>query len=366
MQSQPDEDPLAFPPVRERPDLARDVREVSPAVALQTKRLGVLTGDWWPVSDLLSSDESMHHLVADVDNEGRAVLRFGDGEYGLQLSNVDRIEVWYRVGNGLAGNIGADSLSHVVVPFPLPVGWPTIEAVRNPLPATAGVDAELIEEVRQYAPVAFRAQQLRAVTEDDYRNAALTIEGVAGAVASFRWTGSWYTVFVGIDPLDAENVLTDARGLTRLDPTFRQFVLDSLTRSRLAGYDLEIRSARYVPLDVAIHVCVKAGYFASNVAQAVAVALSAGVQRDGTPGFFNPANFTFGQAVYLSAIYAAIENVEGVESAVITLFRRHGRDAAGELENGILPVGAWEIARLDNNRSNMENGTLTIDAGGGS
>ena len=28
--------------------------------------------------------------------------------------------------------------------------------------------------------------------------------------------------------------------------------------------------------------------------------------------------------------------------------------------------GAWEIARLDNNPSNMENGTLTINAGGGS
>ena len=47
--------------------------------------------------------------------------------------------------------------------------------------------------------------QFRAVTEDDYATAALTIAGVAGAVASFRWTGSWYTVFIGIDPVDPDD-----------------------------------------------------------------------------------------------------------------------------------------------------------------
>jgi hypothetical protein len=366
MQSQPGDDPTIFPPIVERPDLTGDVRQARPAVALQAKRSGVVTGNWWPVPDLLSSHEFHRHFVADVDNEGRAVLRFGDGEYGQKLIDVDHIDAWYRIGNGRAGNIGADSLSHIVVPFPVPAGWPTVVALRNPLPAEAGVDPELIEQVRQYAPVAFRAQQFRAVTEDDYRKAALTIAGVAAAVASFRWTGSWYTVFVGIDPVLAEHVLTDQRGVTRLDPDFKQTVLDVLTRYRLAGYDLEIRSARYVPLDIDVHLCAKAGYFAVDVAQAVAVALSSGVSAKGVPGFFNPKNFTFGQTVYLSPIYAAIGDVEGVESASVTAFHRHGREPADELATGKLPIGAWEIARLDNDPSNMENGTLTITAGGGS
>jgi hypothetical protein len=224
----------------------------------------------------------------------------------------------------------------------------------------------LIEEVRQHAPAAFRAVQYRAVTEDDYRQAALTLAGVAGAVASFRWTGSWYTVLIGIDPVDDDNVITDARGVTRLEPAFRQSVLDGLTRYRLAGYDLEIRSARYVPLDLAVQVCARPGYFAADVAHAVVLALSAGVGRGGAPGFFNAANFSFGQPVYLSRIYAAIEAVDGVDSAKVGRFGRHGRAADGELENGVVPIGAWEIARLDNDPSHMENGTLTLTAGGGS
>jgi hypothetical protein len=49
----------------------------------------------------------------------------------------------------------------------------------------------------------------------------------------------------------------------------------------------------------------------------------------------------------------------------VTTFRRHGRPDAGELDSGVLPIGPWEIARLDNDRSNLENGTLIITAGGG-
>ena len=339
------------------PELTCDVREAVPAVSLAVTHTNGVTDDWSPVPDLLSSTEFLTHFVADVDDFGRAVLRFGDGDYGQRLIDVKSATARYRIGNGRPGNIGADSLAHIVKRFP-PGAWPGVLIVRNPLPAQQGVDAELIEEVRQYAPAAFRATQFRAVSEEDYHRAALTISGVSGAVASFRWTGSWYTVFVGIDPTDPDNVITSARGVTRLEPMFKQHVLDSLTRYRLAGYDLEIRSARYVPLDITIEICAKRGYFRGDIAHAVSVALS--------KGFFSTANFTFGQPVYLSQIYAAVEAVEGVESATITEFHPHGRDPSGELASGSIPIGAWEIARLDNDRSNMENGTLTITAGGGS
>jgi hypothetical protein len=358
--------PTGIPPVQERPFLDQDVREARPAVVLRTSLGDADMRTWFAVPDLLSSGEFDQHFVADVDNEGRAVLRFGDGEQGRRPVAIDHIEAWYRVGNGREGNIGANALHHIVRPQPLLATWPSILALRNPLPARGGVEPELIEEVRQYAPAAFRARQFRAVTEDDYRNAALTIAGVAGAVASFRWTGSWYTVFVGIDPTDDENVFTDPRGVTRLAPAFQRRVIDELNRYRLAGYDLEVRSARYVPLDLALQICAKPGFFAADVAQVVAKALSASAGSGGRSGFFNTANFSFGQAVYLSRLYATVAAIDGVQSANVTLFRRHGRQAAGELERGVLPIGPWEIARLDNDPSRMENGTLTISVGGGS
>jgi predicted phage baseplate assembly protein len=354
------------PPAGTEPDrLDCDVREARPAITLEARRKGGPAEAWWPVPTLLDSRDYAPHVVADIDGEGRAVLRFGDGEYGRRFAGIDEVAIRYRVGNGRAGNIGADALAHIVEPYLPPAGWPDIAGVRNPLPATGGIDPETIEEVRQYAPAAFRARQDRAVTARDYEEAALRIPGVAGAVAAFRWTGSWFTVFVGIDPASPDDVVADPRGVAALAPRFARAVHDALTRVRLAGYDLEIRSARYVPLEIDIELCASPGYFRGDVARAVATALDAGQARGGATGFFNPGNFTFGQPVYLSGLYAAIERVEGVESAQVTRFQRRRLGPRGELEQGVIPMGAWEIARLDNDRSNMENGTLRITAGGG-
>jgi len=341
----------AAPPARTQ--LSADVHEAVPAVTMST------TPDelWLPTPDFFGPGEPAPRCVVDVDDTGRAVLRFGDGQYGSRFVGITQARVAYRIGVGRPGNIGAEGLAHVVTPAPLPVGWPTIQAVRNPLPARDGIDPETIEEVRRHAPAAVRAVQYRAVTEDDYRRAALTLDGVASAVASFRWTGSWYTVFVGIDPVDTGNAIVDARGLVHLDEGFRLQVLDGLTRYRLAGYDLEIRAARYVPLDVELQLCVTYGYFAGDVSHAAALAL----QR-----LFDPAGLSFGQPVYLSRLYATVEGIDGVELATVTAFHRWGRDPGGELEAGVMSIGPWEIARLDNDPSNIEMGALTITAGGGS
>jgi len=347
----------------EATDLSTDIRSVVPAV-----QLGVTDGsgnvvDWAPVPDLLKSGEFDANFVVDIDDDGQGVLRFGDDEYGKSIAGTTAITAAYRVGNGSVGNIGADSLAHIVVPSGAPL--PGIITVRNPLPAQGGVDPETIEQVRQYAPAAFQAVQYRAVTEADYSAAALTLDGVADAVAQFRWTGSWYTVLLGIEPSDPNNVITGPGGRTELDPAFAAQITAELWNYKLAGYDLEVRSAQYVPLDIELHLCVNAGHFQSDVVRAVMQALGKGVENDGTLEFFNPANFKFGQPVYLSRLYAAIDAVQGVDSATVTVFQVYGQTAQGELQNGVILMGPWQIARLDNDINQQENGVLVITADGG-
>ena len=108
------------------------------------------------------------HFVAEVDDDGRAILRFGDGEYGARLSDAVSLRAVYRVGNGRAGNVGAEAIAHAA---PL-LAAPWIVRLRNPLAASGGADPETIEEVRQLAPQAFHAELFRAVTEADWAEAA--------------------------------------------------------------------------------------------------------------------------------------------------------------------------------------------------
>jgi predicted phage baseplate assembly protein len=228
-----------------------------------------------------------------------------------------------------------------------------------------GTDPETIEEVRQRAPQAFHTELFRAVTEADWAEAARRQKGVAGAVATYRWTGSWYTVFVAVDPANRADLVDLPNGRTRLEPAFEQTVRAFLNRFRLAGYDIELRPPRFVPVDLVVEVCTLPGHFRADVAEAVRLALSARVLPDGSLGFFHPSNFAFGMPLYLSRLYAAVERVEGVESVAVRKLTRYGEPDAGELAKGVVAVGPWEIVRLDNDPSFVEHGVLTVTALGG-
>jgi hypothetical protein len=345
-----------------RTDLTGDVSDAQPAISLSAT-LPTGTELWTPVPDLLESTPFDTAFVAEIDNDQRAVLRFGDDEYGQPIAGATAITATYRVGNGLAGNVGAEALAHVAL-APVPPDPPFL-LVRNPLPARDGTDPETIAEVQQRAPEAFRAVQFRAVTEADFARTAKLMPQVLSAVASFRWTGSWYTVFIGILPSDPADLINEAKGVMRLSPALTQYVARFLEDYRLAGYDLEIRPPQFLALEIDLLVCAASNHFRSDVAQAVEAALSNRELPDGSTGFFSPGKFVFGEPVYLSQIYAAVQNVEGVDSVVVTRFAPFGQPDNGELARGIIPVGPWQIARLDNDPNFMERGVLKITMRGG-
>src|SRR5207253_2847231 len=115
------------------------------------------------------------------------------------------------------------------------------------------------------APRAFQAVQFRAVTEADYNAAALKMPEVLAANTTFRWTGSWYTVFVAVHPRDPAELITETGGRVRLTDALAARVKAYLTRYKLAGYDLQIRAAAYVPLKIEIEICFARGYFRGDV-----------------------------------------------------------------------------------------------------
>ena len=59
------------------------------------------------------------------------------------------MEAIYRVGNGLAGNIGREAISYLVFHIP---GQDGISRVRNPLPAKGGTDPEPLAGISSSSP----------------------------------------------------------------------------------------------------------------------------------------------------------------------------------------------------------------------
>jgi hypothetical protein len=303
---------------------------------------------WLPKRDLLNSAANAPEFVVEIDTDGAAYLRFGDDLLGERPESGTQFTATYRVGNGAAGNVGAESLAHIVT------GLTAISLVRNPLPAQGGVESETIEDVRQRAPAAFRTQE-RAVTETDYAEVTQRDKRVQRATATFRWTGSWHTVFLTVDRL----------GGLLVDSPFKTSIADFVERYRMAGYDLEVDAPQFVSLQIEMHVCVKPDYFRTDVEAAILEIFSNRILPDGRRGMFHPDNFTFGQTVYLSPLIAAAQAVDGVASVEITVFQREGQDDAKPLQDGFLPMGRLEIARCDNDPNFAEHGVFVLTAGGG-
>lgn len=341
--------PLTFsqPVVAETPAstlLAQDPRSSRPQVWLSSNP----PEPWAAHYDLIASRSEDRHFVVEIDNDGVAHLRFGDGELGFQPPAASTFTATYRIGNGAAGNVGAESISRLVLKnYKLDGASMTI---RNPLPAQGGLNAEPVAEAKLYAPHVFRKRIERAIIPEDYEEIAERNPKIQQASAELVWTGSWYEADVAVDPLGSENA----------DPALLQKLFVCLDRYRRMGHDLHLEAAKYVPIDLQLDVCALPHYQASHVRAALLAVFSS---RRG--GFFHPDNLTFGEGIYLSKIVAMAQAVPGVECAHVTRLQRLYAPPNQEIENGVLPLLNSEIAQLDNDPNYPERGKLEIIVRGG-
>jgi hypothetical protein len=364
--------------IHERHDLDAGPGDAGAAAALIVSFETLNDELWTPVRDLLDAGPFDQLFIAEVDAEGRAHLRCGDDIHGRRPLTATGAAAVYRIGNGTVGNLGAQSLVHIVTPPPVwqvdPADpgapappFPAIRRIRQPISARFGTAPETVAEARQFAPEAFRAIIMRAVTEADWIEVASRLEDVEAAHAMIRWTGSWWTVFVALRPLNEQNQRRLSGGGVALTPAFEASAHARLSRYKMAGLDLRVLAAAYVPLEINIEICVAHGHFRGDVLRAVGDRLSTRQFADGARGFFHRLEFSFGQPLHLSALYAAVEAGDGVDSARVTLFKRYweGDDGGAALTRGVIEAGPGEILRLDNDPSVPEWGVLRLTAAGG-
>lgn len=330
--------------------------------SISTLKVTVNQVEWQQRPSLLDSGPNDLVYRVEIDDAGDATVVFGNGSFGLQPPDDALIEATYRVGGGAIGNVSAGTLTKPRLDVPPP--W--LVSVTNPVAATGGRDPEDRDHARRVGPATFR-QPLVAVSASDYEAAAIEFRNASGvsaiqrANASFRWTGSWLTVTLATDPAGAEG----------LPAALRTDLLAFLETKRLAGYDLEVTGPIYVPLELEISFCAAAGAQQGDVQQELLIAFGNTALPGGGKGFFHPDNFTFGQSLYVSRIFAAIMAVPGVSSAQITrLARLHAAqpeiETAANLARGYLAVGLDEIIRLDNNPNFPQNGSLSVQPSGAS
>ena len=284
----------------------------------------------------------------EYDGDAGDTIRFGAGDFGAKPDDKDVFDVSYRVGAGALGNVAVGTITTVD-----PAWLGTITAVTNPLPAEGGAERETNEQVRRRAPQAFRARQFRAVLARDYEAEAKGLDWVQQAGCSFRYTGSWFTVFTAVDPLGGEQLPLDRH----------TEVIELLNRRRLCGYESYVPPARYVSIDLEIQICAKPDAFQGVVERGVLEALA--LPDKGATGFFFADHFTFGTPLERSRLEAKIQDVPGVAGVLAVRYRRRAVvpdfiDLGDELT-----LASDEILRIDNDPNHPERGSIRLNVMGG-
>jgi len=236
------------------------------------------------------------------------------------------------------------------------------------------------------------SEQLRMVTLGDHETVLASHPLVARARARLVWTGAWNSILVAALLEDAHKIddqlhqgptPADDAGPSRLRPSLWQEILDFhrdrqidppvidedltarrilrglIERYRMVGSEVFLEDATPAPIVFTLSIRAKAGYFRSELKQALAEVFSSD-----QGGFFEPGRLGFGDDLFASDIIEAAMGVEGIAVACLNRFRRLGaypdRTAAG-----VIKIAEDEFVQCLNRRGTPEEGSYRLIVNGG-
>lgn len=224
---------------------------------------------------------------------------------GSTLTPNTTLFIQYRVGGGLATNLGVNVINQVgTVSFF--VNGPSqqtnssvINSLRctNPIAAIGGANPPNVEEVRNYVSFNFAAQK-RAVTINDYEAILRTMPSQFGAPAKVSITENNNKIQINLLSYDTSGKLTPL-----VSNTLRQNVANYLSNYRMMNDYVVVGSAEVIDLGVDISVVLDASQNSGQIVTDIINRISA---------YFDPQVRQLGQNVYLSELKSIIQNQNGV------------------------------------------------------
>ncbi|WP_020681053.1 baseplate J/gp47 family protein [Marinobacterium rhizophilum] len=252
--------------------------------------------EWSQVDNLRDCESTDTAFQQQLTGDGEMLLRFGDGEHGQRLpSGSSNVRIQARIGNGLAGNLPAGSLSKLKKPHDL------LAAVLQPAAATGGGELEATEALRDNAPASVLTLS-RAVSARDFQALAERQSRVwhASARALQNLPGASDRIELVVVPAGGGNLGDLASHLAK-------------TLEQQACPGISVQVLRYegllLELDILLRID-EAAYDPDEVAARVRDTLIAALSLE---------KARLGAPLYRSRLYQLIESVEGVENADCSL-----------------------------------------------
>ncbi|HBV97853.1 MAG: hypothetical protein JL50_17970 [Peptococcaceae bacterium BICA1-7] len=287
--------------------------------------------DWELVEDFDLSGPADRHFIY---NPATGEIRFGNNDHGSvpgagEEDNICIISC--RAGGGDGGNIRENEIKTIV---DRPEELMTVE-VLNRLPASGGTERETIEEAKGRMRTELK-KQYRAVTSEDYEEAALATPGLR--VARVKAIPLFYPGLKDYPQNKAKSqvsvVVVPYSDQPKPVPgkSFLQTVRRHLEKYRLVTTELHVIPPEYIKISV--HAVVAIAPHISPDPQAIAGALEKYLDPLGAHN--GSGGMEFGRTVYKGDVYSVINAIDGVEYIKDLWFEAEGagviREQSGDIK----------------------------------
>ncbi len=224
---------------------------------------------------------------------------------GSALTPNSTLFIQYRIGGGLASNLGTNVINQVgTVNFNVSgpsdvVNSSVISSLRcnNVTAAVGGANPPSIEEVRNFVSFNFAAQK-RAVTIRDYEAILRNMPAQFGAPAKVAIVENDNKINIQILSYDTTGRLSSV-----VSQTLKDNIANYLSNYRMINDYISILSAQVIDVSIDISVVIESNQNSGQVISSVINTISQ---------YFNPQNMNLGQNIYVSEIRSAVQNLNGV------------------------------------------------------
>ncbi|MDJ0824930.1 MAG: hypothetical protein QNJ16_05445 [Rhodobacter sp.] len=163
-----------------------------------------------------------------------------------------------------------------------------------------------------------------------------------------------------VPPDQAEHPMLLLDETTLPDFTLRSVISRIVTPLLPIGTSLRLVDGIRVGVFIRLCVHIQPRFYRSEVEAAVRQVLSTAAGQ-----LFDPANYGFGDVLYLSDVQEALMAVPGVEGVLINRLQIAGRPGSDATASGILRPGSQEALTLDPDNPSSETGYVVLELRGG-
>lgn len=289
-----------------------------------------VNGVEWLESDAFARTTGLDGVyTTGVTLDRKPYIKFGNGDYGKQLTQGDQIEIGYFATDGAEGNAPIGAIMNIESALPI-TGVVAVSATGM----NGGAEYENLNQLRTNVPNAYRTR-LRAITLEDFKDLIDIYTSVAQSAVSYDGN------------LGLTGYIVPAGGGEASDGLLNDLSVYMEDKVPFMTTVLGFKSAGMLEVAMAVSFNAKKGYTKTAVAEEV---------RKRLLELFKPETQKIRANFFLSDIYETLETTEGVQNSILKSFYIEPFvNSVGNVENtfkGSLKVEAnpetakWTIVML--------------------